>query len=119
MVEEAVSDSQCGFRAGRGCVDMIVCVRQLVEKAIEHNTKLFLLFVDLHKANDFVPRAALWRALQKYGVPDIMIDFIRSLHNGMSAMVTIGGGRSEPFFVQNGCIRDVLLLLLCLSCTLG
>ena len=41
VVEETVSDSQCGFRAGRGCVDMIFCVRQLVEKAIEHNTKVF------------------------------------------------------------------------------
>ena len=42
VVEEAVSDSQCRFRAGRGYVDMIICVHQLVEKAIEYNTKLFL-----------------------------------------------------------------------------
>ena len=26
VVEETVSDSQCVFRAGRGCVDMIFCV---------------------------------------------------------------------------------------------
>ena len=83
-------------------VCMIFCVRQLVEKAIEHNTKLFLLFVDLRKAYDSVPRAALWCALQKYGVPDIMIELIRSLHDGMSATVTVGGGRSEPFSVRNG-----------------
>ena len=37
VVEGAVSDSQYGFRAGRGCVDMIFCVCQLVEKAIKHN----------------------------------------------------------------------------------
>ena len=53
---------------------MIFFVCQLDEKAIEHNTKLFLLFVDLCKAYDSVPRAALWCALQKYGVPDVMID---------------------------------------------
>ena len=82
VVEETVSDSPCGLRAGRGCVDMIFCVRQLVEKAIEHNTKLFLLFVDLHKANDSVPREALWCALQKYGVPDVMIDL-----NGLFMLV--------------------------------
>ena len=102
VVEEAVSDLQCGFRAGRGCVDMTFCVRQLVEKAIEHNTKLFLLFVDLRKAYDSVLRAALWCTLQKYGVPDVMIELIRSLHDGMSATVTVGGGRFEPFLVQNG-----------------
>ena len=59
VVEGAISDSQCGFRAGRGCIDMIFCVCQLVEKAIEHNTKIFLLFADLRKAYDSVPRAAL------------------------------------------------------------
>ena len=58
VVEEVVSDTQCGFRTGRGCVDMIFCVRQLVEKAIEHNTKIFLLFVDLRTAYDSVPRQA-------------------------------------------------------------
>ena len=30
VVEETVSDSQCQLRAGRSCVDMIFCVRQLV-----------------------------------------------------------------------------------------
>ena len=40
MVEETVSDSQCEFRAGRGCVEMIFCAHQLVEKATEHNTKV-------------------------------------------------------------------------------
>ena len=51
VMEEVVPDSQCGFRKGRGCTDMIFCVRQLVEKAREHNTKVFMLFVDLRKAS--------------------------------------------------------------------
>jgi len=34
VVEDSVADSQCGFRAGRGCVDLVFCVRQLVEKTI-------------------------------------------------------------------------------------
>ena len=43
---------------GRGYADMIFCVCQLVEKAIEH--KVLLLFVDLCRAYDSMPRAALW-----------------------------------------------------------
>ena len=58
VVKETVSDSHRGFRTGRGCVDMIFRVRQLVEKASEHNAKVFLLFVDLCKAYDSVSRAA-------------------------------------------------------------
>ena len=60
------------------------------------------VYVYVCKAYDFVPRVALWCALQKYGVPDVTIDLIRSLHYGMSATVTVGRERSEPFMVQNG-----------------
>ena len=56
VVEEVVSDSQCGCMAGRGYV--AGSVSQLLEKAIKHNTKVFLLFMDLHKAYDSVPRQA-------------------------------------------------------------
>ena len=50
-------------------------VRQLVEKAFEHQMKQYLIFVDLHKA---VPREAMWIALRKLGVPDLLVDIIRS-----------------------------------------
>ena len=80
MVEDSVANSQCGFKAGRGCVDMVFCVRQLVEKTIEHHSQIFILFIDLLKAYDSVPRQALWSALQKYGVPDCMVDLVCSFH---------------------------------------
>ena len=65
VVEEVVPDSQCGFRKGRGYTDMIFYARQLVEKAREHNTKVFMLFVNLRKAYDSIHRQALWLVLQK------------------------------------------------------
>ena len=64
-MEEVVPDSQCGFRKGRGYTDMIFYARQLVEKAREHNTKVFMLFVNLRKAYDSIHRQALWLVLQK------------------------------------------------------
>ena len=76
VVGETISNSQCEFRTGRGYADMIFCVCQLVEKAIEH--KVLLLFVDLCRAYDSIPRAALWGALQKCGVlvPIVIIELI-------------------------------------------
>ena len=41
---------------------MVFSARQLIEKAIEHESELFVLFVDLQKAYDSVPRSALWMA---------------------------------------------------------
>ena len=31
----SVSDEQCGFRAGRGCVNQIFCLKNLIEKSLE------------------------------------------------------------------------------------
>ena len=47
VVKEVLSDSQCGFQAGRGCAVRNFCARQLVEKTKENNTKLYFLFVYL------------------------------------------------------------------------
>ena len=102
VAEEELPESQCGFREGRGCSDMIFTVRQLVEKTIEHHSKQFLIFVDLTKAYDTVPREALWCALQKLGVPKTIIDIIQSLHEGMKARVWVEGELLEEIDVDNG-----------------
>lgn len=102
LAEDVLPDSQCGFRKGRGCIDMVFSARQLVEKSIEHDTPLYVLFVDLKKAYDSVPRAALWQVLQKLGVPPTMLDVIRSLHDGMIAKVRVNGDLTDDISVTNG-----------------
>ena len=59
VVEDEVLHSQCVFRKGRGCVDMIFVIRQLAEKVVEHCTKHFILFIDFQKAYNIVPVRAL------------------------------------------------------------
>ena len=85
VVEDLVPDSQRGSRKGKGCIDMIFCARQLVEKAREYNTSVYMLFVDLWKAYDSIPHQTLWLVLQKYGIPPVMVNIIRSLHEGMKS----------------------------------
>ena len=40
LAEDKLPESQCDFRKGRSCEDMIFTVRQLVEKSWEHIAKL-------------------------------------------------------------------------------
>ena len=40
-------ESQCGFRGGRGTVDMIFAARQLQDKCQEQYDDLFITFIDL------------------------------------------------------------------------
>ena len=49
IAEDILPESQCGFRRGRGCTDMVFVARQLVEKCREHNDTLYVLFVDLKR----------------------------------------------------------------------
>jgi len=102
LAEGLLSDSQCSFSNGRGCVDLIFSARQLLEKTFEHQSKLFMLFVDLRKAYDLVPRCALWKVLGQYAIPEMMINLLRSLHDGMEAEVTISSFTSPSLSVTNG-----------------
>jgi len=44
IAKDVLPDSQCEFRTSRGCIEMIFVARQLVEKAREHQSDLFVLY---------------------------------------------------------------------------
>ena len=52
-----------------------------------------MLFIDIRKAYDSIPREPLCHVLQKFGIPQSMINVICSLHDGMhmQAEVTVDG----------------------------
>ena len=103
IAERVLSESQCGFCKGRGCVDIIFTARQLFEKSREHDDPFFTLFIDLCKAYDLVSREALWKVLYNYGVPPVMLSLIRSCHDGMTAVVRVGSGTTDIIdIIRNG-----------------
>lgn len=113
VAEEVLLD---WFWQGRGGVDMIFGARHLIEKAIEHQTKILMVFVDLRKY-DSVPRRTVWCVLEKYGIPEPILKLVHSLHDDMKAEVTVDGprdGQVAPEFevcngLQQGCLAPTLL----------
>ena len=49
ILDDVVSESQCGFRKQRGTVDMVFAIRQLQEKCVEQHQDLHLLFHRSHQ----------------------------------------------------------------------
>ncbi len=109
LVGSVYPESQCGFRSGRGTVDMIFSARQVQEKCVEQNKDLYAVFIDLTKAFDTVNRDGLWKLLRKFGCPETFTILIRSFHDGMTARVQESGVLSEPFPVTNGTKQGCVL----------
>ena len=54
QIEEKMKESQYGFRPGRGTVDAIFIVRQVMQKARERKIGMHFTFIDFKAAFDTV-----------------------------------------------------------------
>ena len=59
--ECAIGEEQCGFRQGRGRMDLVFAVRQVCEKYLANGKNVFLAFMDLEKAYDTIDRMVCGR----------------------------------------------------------
>ena len=98
----SIDDSQFGFVPGRGTTDAIFVVRQLQEKYLAANKRLYMAFVDLEKAFDHVPRKVIWWALRKLGVDEWIVHLVQGMYSNARSRVHVGEGYSEEFEVKVG-----------------
>ena len=88
--EEAglLPEAQCGFRAGRGVIDAIFCLKMGMELAAYRHHPFYVLFVDLVKAYDSVSRAGVWTILRKKGVPAKFVELVKDYYSGKCTQVS-------------------------------
>ena len=98
----SIDDSQFGFVPGRGTTDAIFVVRQLQEKYLAANKRLYMAFIDLEKAFDRVPRKVIWWALRKLGVEEWIVRLVQGMYANARSRVRVGEGYSEEFEVKVG-----------------
>ena len=81
-----ISENQFGFMSGRSTTDAIHLLHQLIERFRERKRNLHMVFIDLKKAYDKVPREVLWCTLMKKGVPIKYTDIIKDIYDGVWQM---------------------------------
>lgn len=101
ILEHQLEEQQHGFRNNRGTTDLFFSLRQLMEKYWEKGKDL-IVFVDLEKAYDSVPRDKIWDCLRKHNVPESLIKKVQMLYDGCESCVQVGGGRSKWFKTKRG-----------------
>ncbi|CAK1589283.1 unnamed protein product [Parnassius mnemosyne] len=67
----SISDNQCGFAPGRSTTDAIQAIRILMEKHRTNREDLHLVFIDLEKAFDRIPRKLFWEAMRAQQIPEL------------------------------------------------
>lgn len=114
--EEALVESQAGFRPMRSTMDQTFVLRQLFEKRREYNQDTYLAFIDLEKAFDRVDRSWLWCLLAKNGAHKNDIRAIQSLYQYTRSRVRVGTTLSDSIpqnvGLKQGCVLSPVLFTL-------
>jgi len=76
--ETSIGEEQFGFMPGKSTTDATFILRQTMEKHQEKQEGLHVVFIDLEKAYDRVPRQEVWRCLREKGVPEKYVRVIKS-----------------------------------------
>ena len=100
--EVEVAEEQFGFMPGRGTTNAIFILRQMAEKYREKGRDLHMVFIDLEKAYDRVPREELWRCLREKMVPEKYVLLIKEMFRDVKTRVRSGAGTTEGFEVKVG-----------------
>ena len=100
--ETQIGEEQFGFMPGRSTTDAIFALRQMMEKYRERQRELHLVFIDLEKAYDRVPRQEVWRCLREKGAPEIYVRLIKDMYERASTQVRSSIGMTDCFEVGVG-----------------
>jgi hypothetical protein len=82
-----VTKNQFEFMLGRSTMETIFLIRQLMERCREQKKDLHMIFIDLEKAYDKVPRNIMWWALQKHKVSSKYITLIKDMYDNVVTSV--------------------------------
>ena len=87
--EKRIRENQAGFRPGRGGIDHVFTLCQILEDEHTFRRPTILVFPDLKAAFDSVDRNTLWYCLSQKGVPIKFVNLLKSLYSQSRGCVRV------------------------------
>ena len=109
--------SQAAYQPGRSTTEQIFSLCQLIEKSIEFNEPIHIIFIDFTKAFDSIKLDKLWSILDKTTVINKnYINLLKSLYDNSSASIRTDIGVTRNIFIQKGVKQGDMLsaILFCI-----
>ena len=75
------------FHARKVTTEAIFLIRQVMERFREQKKDLHLIFIDLEKAYDKIPRNVMWWSLDKHKVPSKYVTLVKDMYNNVVTSV--------------------------------
>ena len=105
--------SQAAYQPGRGTIEQIFALEQIIEKAIEFNNPVFIVFIDFTKAFDSIKFDCLWKLLGETSINKRYIKLLKSTYDDSTASIKTDIGISRPVKILKGVKQgDILSALL-------
>ena len=112
-------DEQAGFRKNRSTIDQIATLRIIVEQSLEWNSQLVINFLDYEKVFDSIDRETLWKILRHHGIPQKLVNLIRSMYEDTTCRIVHAGQLTDNFSiltgVRQGCLLSPFLFILAID----
>ena len=80
-------------------MEAIFLIRQVMERYREKKD-LHMVFINLEKAYDKIPRNVMWWALDKYNVPTKYVGLIKNMYNNVVTSVRTSDGDTDDFPIR-------------------
>ena len=109
--------SQAAYQPGRSTTEQIFSLCQLIEKSIEFNEPIHLVFIDFTKAFDSIKLDKLWTILDKTTVINKnYINLLKSLYDNSCATIKTDLGVSRNISIEKGVKQGDMLsaILFCI-----
>jgi hypothetical protein len=96
-----ITMNQFGFIPGRSTMEAIFLIRKVMERYKEQKD-LHMVFINLKKAYDKIPRDLMWWALDKHKVPTKYVTLIKDMYDKVVTSVRTTDGDTNVFPINIG-----------------